>query len=167
MDRQQLEKLNSTRDQPSLVFEWIKTGVISLTEFKCYLLDVLEHGKLDVRGQNCMQEGCSMGEHSWTYAIKTIRKCTLCFLEQWKIDGRWISQDKKITNHRETNMQTTYISVNRQIMTVAAYNLIAWQSNTVRAISYCTPAMARHFGYIGTNERGELISVAPEQLKAV
>ena len=64
-------------------------------------------------------------------------------------------------------MKPTYISVNRQIMTVAAYNLMAWQSNTVRAISYATPAMAKHFGYIGTNERGELISVAPEMARAI
>lgn len=64
-------------------------------------------------------------------------------------------------------MKPTYISVNRQIMTIKAYNLMSWQSNTVRAIAYCTPAMAKHFGYIGTNDRGELTSVAPEQSKAV
>ena len=60
-------------------------------------------------------------------------------------------------------MSPTYINVNGQIMTVTAYNLIAWQSNTVRAIKHVNGAVARHFGYIGTNGRGELISVAPEQ----
>lgn len=60
-----------------------------------------------------------------------------------------------------------FISVNGQIMTVAAYNLITWQSNTVRAIKYATPALAAHYGYIGTNKRGELISVAPQQAIAV
>ncbi len=56
MDRQQLEKLNNTPDQARLVFEWVKTGVIDLTEFKCFLLDVLHHGKSTVRAQNCAQE---------------------------------------------------------------------------------------------------------------
>jgi len=58
-----------------------------------------------------------------------------------------------------------FITVNGQIMTVTAYNLIAWQSNTIRAIKFCQPAIAAHNGYIGTNSNGELISVAPEQNK--
>ena len=55
-----------------------------------------------------------------------------------------------------------FISVNGQIYTAAAFNLITWRRNPP-AYKYATPAMAAHYGYIGTNARGELISVAPEQ----
>lgn len=51
---------------------------------------------------------------------------------------------------------------NGTIVTESAYNVIAFKTG-LQAIRYATPAMAAHFGYIATNSRGELVSVAPEQ----
>jgi hypothetical protein len=59
-----------------------------------------------------------------------------------------------------------YVSVNGQIMTAAAYNILVYQRG-LQPLKYVTPAMAAHFGYIGTNARGELVRVAPEQSQAV